>query len=198
MSDDKINSINFLDKKIEDLEFFILNESIESINRILDELKEKINTLMNIECISLFYDFEHEDILIDTMREIKAPFHLITEKLSQKRIGPIFQSHLDEIPSFTILLNKTDIIKSSIQWEEGIRKLDKITKECENCNFLELSKNLNFNAILAGNEVLIISNYPYLTTIRRKAFNFRAKRIGIICKSLSIVDTILEFIASIK
>ncbi|GAH73653.1 unnamed protein product, partial [marine sediment metagenome] len=46
LSDDRINSINFLDKKIETLEFFILNESIESINRILDELKEKINTLM--------------------------------------------------------------------------------------------------------------------------------------------------------
>jgi hypothetical protein len=198
LSDDRINIINFLEKKIEDLEFFILNESIESTNRILDELKEKINTLMNIECISLFYDYEHEDILIDTMREIKAPFQLITEKLSQKRIGPIFQSHLDEIPSFSILLNKTDIIKSSIQWEEGIRKLDKITKECENCNFLELSKNLNFNAILAGNEVIVISNYPYLAPIGRRAFNLRAKRIGIICNSLSIVDTILEFIASIK
>ena len=198
LSDDRINIINFLEKKIEVLEIFILNESKESVNRILDELKEKINTLMNIECISLFYDYEHEDILIDTMREIKAPFHLITEKLNQKRIGPIFQSHLNEIPSFAILLNKTDNIRSSIQWEEGIRKLDEIIKICENCNFLELSKNFKLNAILAGNEVLIISNYPYLATIRRKAFNFRAKRVGIICNSLSIMATILEFIALIK
>ncbi len=198
LSDNRINNINFLEKKIEDLEFFILSESIENTNGILEEIKEKINTLVNIECISLLYDYEHEDILIDAMREIKAPFQLITEKLSQKRIGPIFQSHLDEIPSFSILLNKTELIKSSIQWEEGIRKLDVITKECENFNTLELSKNLRFNAILAGDEVIIISNYPYLAPIGRKAFDFRAKRIGIICNSLPIMDTILEFIASIK
>ena len=198
LSDSRIINISFLEKKIEDLEFFILNESIENTNGILDEIKEKINTLVNIECISLLYDYEHEDILIDAMREIKAPFHLITEKLSQKRIGPIFQSHLDEIPSFSLLLNKKELIKNSIQWEEGIRRLDVITKECENCNFIELSKNFKFNAILAGDELIVISNYPYLAPIGRKAFDFRAKRIGIICNSLPIMDTILEFIASIK
>ena len=196
LSEYRINIINFLEKKIEDLEFFILSESIEITNEILDEIKEKINTLVNIESISLLYDYEHEDILIDAMREIKAPFQLIVEKLNTKRIGPIFQSHLDEIPSFSILLNNTDIIKNSIQWEEGIRKLDVITKECENFNFLELSKNLKFNAILAGKEVIILSNYPYIAPIGRKAFDFRAKRIGIVCNSLPIMDTILKFIAS--
>ncbi|KKN33725.1 hypothetical protein LCGC14_0800760, partial [marine sediment metagenome] len=198
LSDNRISVINFLEKKIESLEFFISSENIESTNGILHEIKEKIDTLANIECISLLYDYEHEDILIDAMREIKAPFHLITEKLSKKRIGPIFQSHLDEIPSFSILLNKTELIKTSSQWEEGKRKLDVIIKECKNCNLLELSKNFKFNALLAGDELVLISNYPYLAPIGRKAFDYRAKRIGIICNSPPIRNTILEFIASIK
>lgn len=185
------------EKGVEELNYNISIEFFDGILNSINKLKKMFQDVKDFESISLIYDYEHEDILIDLMSEIKEKYHLITDDISKDRMGMIFRSKLKEISNFSILLNNNKV-ENIKKWDLGVNNLVNIIKECKNCSYTTVKMNYKLNVITAGDALLILSNHRYLAPKLRSDFEYRAKRIGLIINSINIVEKFELFLENSK
>lgn len=191
---DRRNLVLRVNKSLNLLKHYLSNHSIEDALNLIKFLIKYIETIENYDTSSVFLNFEHEDILIDTMIEIKDMYQLITDDLNEKRIGPVFSSYLSNIQSFLIFLVKENLEEISRSWSLGKIKLDNLRKNHENLNYFEIERDIKTNMIIAKNGVLINLNYPILAPIGKNNFKYHSKRLGLIINSKSLEKRVQLFI----
>ncbi|KKK59341.1 hypothetical protein LCGC14_3035360, partial [marine sediment metagenome] len=192
------NLILRLRKSIEMLDYYLSNELLEDAIKLINVLKEYVTSVKNYNTLSLIYDFEHEDILIDVMDENKKPFHIITDDLNEKRMGTVFSSFLANIPLFSILLIIKNLDEISTSWSLGKIKLDSVKSSSVILNYFELEKDFNLNLIISENNLLISSNYRILAPIGKRHFNYNSKKVGLIINSVYLYKKTLKFIKDLQ
>ncbi|MFX1315244.1 MAG: hypothetical protein ACFE9T_05230, partial [Promethearchaeota archaeon] len=198
LSKERQNLILRLNKSTDMFEYYISNNMLDEALSLINTVKKYISSLKNFDTITLIYNFDLEDILIDTMKEIKDEYYLITDNLNQRRIGPNFKSSLTDVPNYSIILINKDLKKSTPQWNLGITKLEALIEECKNVNYKEIEGTFKFNTIISGKDIFINSNYRFLAPLEKKSFNYNSKKIGLIVNSPSIIDKTKKFIEIIN
>ncbi len=185
-------------KSIDMLDYYLTNNLLEDAVELVNLLKKYVKSVKKYNTLSLIYDFEHEDILIDVMDENKKTFHIITDDLNEKRMGSVFSSFLVNIPSFSILLITQNLDEISTSWSLGKIKLDSIKSSSDILNYFELEKDINLNLIISENNILISSNYRILAPIGKKHFKYNSKKIGLIINSVYLYKKTLKFIKNLQ
>jgi len=192
------NLIRRVRKSIDMLDYYLSNGLLEDAVKLINLLKTYVKSVKEYNTLSLFYDFEHEDILIDAMEENKKSFHILTDDLNEKRMGSIFRSYLANIPSFSILLITQDLDEISTPWSLGKIKLDNIKSLSTILNYVEIEKDINLNLIISENDILISSNYRTLAPIGKRHFKYNSKKIGLIINSIHLYKKTLKFIKNLQ
>jgi hypothetical protein len=192
------NLILRIRKSIDMFEYYLSNNLLEDAIKLINILKEYVKSVKKYNTLSLIYDFEHEDILIDVMDENKKPFHIITDDLNEKRMGSVFSSFLANIPSFSILLITQNLDEISTSWSLGKIKLDSIKSSSDILNYFELEKDINLNLIISEKSILISSNYRILAPIKKRHFKYNSKKIGLVINSVYLYKKTLKFIKNLQ
>lgn len=192
------NLIRRVRKSIGMFDYYLSNDLLEDAIKIINLLKKYVKSVKEYNTLSLIYNFEHEDILIDVMDENKKPFYIITDDLNEKRIGTVFSSFLANIPLFSILLITQNLDEISTAWSLGKIKLDSIKRSSVILNYFELEKDFNLNLIISENNLLISSNYRILAPIGKRHFKYNSKKVGLIINSVSLYEKTLEFIKNLQ
>lgn len=193
LSDERINFLNKFEGYFKELKLYIQMAFIDGVKGAIGKLKGSLDKIQLFDTVSIINDYEIEDILIDTMKEIREKFLVITDEIDKDKIGPNFEKHLIHIPKFEIILNKRTSKQKEELWNLGISKLESIKDKHENISYNIIEDNYKLNLIYIQKNIIIFSNHRFLSLKRKKGLRFQSKDIGLIISSKNIDEIYRHF-----
>lgn len=181
LSSDRIDFLNEFKQYFKSLKSAIFSDNLGDTINIIEKLRSKIKIINEFDTISVVSDLEHEDILIDAMREINNDYILFTNEIKREKLGPHFINSLKKIKNFLIILNKKNANVDESDWNLGISKLEQIKTQFNNLDYRLDEKDYIFNSLYVKGNFLFFTNYKFLTLTRKLTYKYHLKTIGIVC-----------------
>jgi len=181
LSEGRLNYIKQIQNIKTKLKRNIMNYSLEELPAVINEIKPLISQLDQYDNVSIIEGIEHNDILIDVMRETNKNIVLYTDTLHMEQLGPHFMKYLKRIPKFQIILNDIEQ-QDETQRHIGISRLKKIIQTNPNLE-LEIKHFPVFNSLYVEDNFIIFTNNRFLERFRRKKVQ---KEISIIVYSQNV------------
>ena len=167
---------------------------IDGVKSSIGKIKNILNQIEEFDIVDIIYDYENKDILIDTMREYRDEIAIITDEIDKDKLGPNFEENLQNFTKVSIILNRNSSMQKENLWNLGISKLETYKQNFENVKYEIIDKNYLLNMIYFKNNIIIFSNYRFLSQKRIKYQKFLLKNLGIIIYSNKINDFYDNFI----
>jgi hypothetical protein len=166
LSKERVNYIKNIRNIKAKLKGKIMNYSFEELPPMIKDIKKLLLQLDLYNNINIIRDIEHNDILIDAMRESNKNFILYTDKIHREQLGPHFMKYLGRIPKFQIYLNDIEV-QDETQRNLGISRIKKIMHTEPNLK-LEIKNFPKFNCLYVEDNFIIFTNDRFLEKFRRK------------------------------
>lgn len=166
LSKERVNYIKNIGNIKAKLKRKIISYSFEELPPMIEDIKQLLLQLDLYDNINIIRDIEHNDILIDAMREANKNFILYTDKIHREQLGPHFMKYLGRIPKFQIYLNDIEV-QDETQRNLGISRIKKIMHTEPNLK-LEIKNFPKFNCLYVEDNFIIFTNDRFLEKFRRK------------------------------
>ncbi|MBA7514830.1 hypothetical protein ES705_06865 [subsurface metagenome] len=166
LSKERVNYIKNIRNIKTKLKGKIMSYSFEELPPMIEDIKNLLLQLDLFDNINIIRDIEHNDILIDAMRESNKSFILYTDKIHREQLGPHFMKYLGRIPKFQIYLNDIEV-QDETQRNLGISRIKKIMQTEPNLK-LEIKNFPKFNCLYVEDNFIIFTNDRFLEKFRRK------------------------------
>ena len=188
LSNDRIELLNKFENCITELKSNMQISFIDGVKSSIGKIKNILNQIEEFDIVDIIYDYENKDILIDTMREYRDEIAIITDEIDKDKLGPNFEENLQNFTKVSIILNRNSSMQKENLWNLGISKLETYKQNFENVKYEIIDKNYLLNMIYFKNNIIIFSNYRFLSQKRIKYQKFLLKNLGIIIYSNKIND----------
>lgn len=166
LSNERVNYIKNIRNIKAKIQGKIMSYSFEELPSMIKDTKKLLLQLDLYDYINIIRDIEHNDILIDVMREINKNFILYTDIIHREQLGPHFMRYLGRLPKFQIYLNDIDA-QDETQRNLGISRIKKIMHTESNLK-LEIKNFPEFNSLYVEDNFIIFTNNRFLEKFQRK------------------------------
>lgn len=183
LSKDRIEIVGKFQQNLKDLKTFIHIENLDGIKESIIALKNTIKKIDQFDYISIISDMDHDTILVDAMKEINNEYILFTNDISKDKIGPNFRDSLKNVKRLSIYLNKLHFESDESKFNLGISKLEMLKKSHNNLNYEVHEKDYLFNCLFIKENLIIFTNYKFLSHMKRIDHRFNLKCLGLVIYS---------------
>ena len=188
ISHERIELLAKFEKIIIELKSYMQMSFIDGVRSAIQKIKAILNDIEQYDVIELVSDYEIEDILIDLMREIKKNYVVITDSIDKNKLGPHFENLVNNIPQFSIRINKKLSQQEENSWNLGISRLESIKNNNDNVNYKIININCSINIIYIQDNLITFSNFRFLSEKKR----YNTKNLGLIIHSKRINELYRE------
>jgi hypothetical protein len=198
LSEERFNFLNDFENRINELENDInLNNGEDAINTIT-RLKDIVKKIDLFETSSLIKDMEHEDILLDAMKEINNEFFIYTNEIHREMLGPHLDQAIDKIMKLEIKLNKKFSISDETQWNLGEKQLNKFLSGHSNFHYEINERDYVLNMFYVKENFAVFTDFKFLTKMKGIDYRNNLKCLGLIIYSPKIDDLAKEIFGSLE
>ena len=166
LSKERLSLITDIKNGKDKLKGKIMSHSFDELPSIIEEVKKLLKQLDSYDNVKIIRDIEHNDILIDAMREINKDFIVYTDEIHREQLSPHFIKYLGRLPKFQIVLNNI-YEQDETQRNRGISKINKLIQTESNLK-LEIRTFPMFNCLYVEDNFIIFSNNRFFARFSRR------------------------------